>query len=470
MIKYCPYCDKPIEETDKYCNYCKKPLVSSIPRKDPPIDKSLHPYTYMQNDEVTYEYNDIIDDERIEQQIKEVNKKIEKGQDLGESIGNLLLIKASLYYQKRDLNTASKILEIALNSFKNENNLVNVAICHNELGLIQEDLGYFDNAIFQFDRAIELLKQINDTNRLLKVYNNIANIYFLIEDLENSYEFYQKAITLAREENLILEEVKSSSNLVDVLFLLNDYEFIGKILDRNAFIFNQTGNINGTINTLIKYGKLNFNLGEKFYDKAIKLLNEALDLIHKISTNLNPYNRARMMWEGQYLLGKIYLKLDDYKISENYFQQSLESLRTFELGDSIDQAAVLEELGNLFYLKMEYSKAIEYLDLSVEIYHKFGKDQKIGLIKDQIGQIIIDSNGDQLEAIRFFEESLEMFEKLNYEKKVADMLQKLGDVYINSGMIELAIDNFKRAKIVYQELKDDYNVNLIAEKIYSLEN
>ncbi len=468
-MKFCPYCDEPIEYSDKFCSYCKRPLVSFISRDEIPIEKTLHPYNYVENQDMINDDNPAIHNETIERDIKEINKNIEQRQHLGELSGDLLLIKASLYYKKRDLTTSSKVLEIALDIFKKENDMVNMAVCHNELGLIQEDLGFFDNAIYQFDRAIEILKKINDIPRLIKVYNNIANVYYVIDDLEHSHDYYQTAMNMAREENLILDEVKSSSNLVDVLFLLKNYELIRKILDRNAFIFNQTGNVKGTITTLIQYGKLNYNLGEQFYEKSIELLNEALNLIHKIRTQLTSYDQARMQWEGQFMLGQIYLRLEDYVNSETYLLLSIESLQRFELGESLDQGLILEELGTLFFHRKDYDKAIEYFESSIKIFHKFGKDVKVGLIKEQIGQIVLDTKGDVFEAIRFFEEALGIFETVDYEKKTADILQILGDIYINNGMVELAIENFEKAREIYQGLEDEYNLTLVTEKLNSLE-
>jgi len=469
-MKFCPYCNEPIEDSDKYCDNCKRPLVSFASHTDPPIEKTLQPYSYFETQKNDVDYTKVIQDIDLEYDIKKINKEIEQKQNRGESTGELLLNKASLYYKKRDLNTASKILELALNTFKNDNDLVKMAICHNELGLIQEDLGYFDNAIYEFDNAIDILKKLNDNHRLIKVYNNIANVYFTVEDLENSYEYYQAAMNLARDENLILEEVKSSSNLINVLFLLKNFELINKLLDRNAFIFNQMGNIHGTINTLIQYGKLNYNLGEKYYNKSIEFLNEALNLINKISSQLNSFNKARMQWDGQFLLGQVYLKMNNFMNSESFLQKSLESLRNFEMGDSINQGLVLEKLGCLFALKNENQRAIEYFEESIKIYHKFGKDLKVGSIKEQISQIIVDSNGDEFEAIRYLEDALGLFEKINYEKKVADISQKLGDMYINNEMIELAIENFEKARQIYTVLEDEYNISLITGKINSLKS
>ncbi|MFX1397864.1 MAG: tetratricopeptide repeat protein [Promethearchaeota archaeon] len=468
-MKNCPYCNEIVRETDKYCYNCKKPLLTFISQKEDTFYRSLQPYNYLHYEEEEEEFDiSSMEDDNIDQRIKKINDTLEKKQASGEPIGDLLLKKASLYHQKRDLMTSSKIIELALTSFGSEGDMMNVAVCHNELGLIQEDLGIFDEAIYQFDTALEILKDIGDSQKIIKLYNNIANIYQLTKDFEHSYDYYKKAIDLARKENMIMEEVKSSSNLVDVLFSLNNYEPIEKILDRNAFIFNQTGDVNGTIITLMKYGKLNYHLGVDYFNKSLKRLNDSLELINKIGDRISIYAKSQMEWECYYYIGKIYFETEKYTQSENNVLRSLEALRTFEIEDSINQAQVLETLGLIYKAQEKHEKAIEYLDLSATIYDRFGILYSKARIKSLVARIILDGSMNYSKAIKYNEEALDIYEKEGYEKETADILHELGDIYIKINLEETSLDYFERAKLVYIGLQDDYNTQLVREKIDSL--
>ena len=200
--------------------------------------------------------------------------------------------------------------------------MLNVAIAHNEKGLIQEELGYFDNAIYQFERAIEILIELNDIKKLLQVYNNLANIYFVLKNLEKSYEYYQKAISLAKQEELFLEEIKTSSNLVDVLFFLKNYERIKDILRQNAIYFRQVGDILGIINTLTKYGKLYYHLGEEYYTKSKNSFVNALELINKIRNQISYQGKAQMEWECFLYLGIYHTYTQHYAVAEDQLLKS----------------------------------------------------------------------------------------------------------------------------------------------------
>ena len=243
-MKICPYCHETIVDDYPYCPHCNKPLISNLGSIDnrkssyQDIDPKIS-ISGIEDENDLYE-DIIIRDEQIEQDIQKINEVLESKEILGDPIpGSLFLKKSSLYYKKRDLPNALKNLELALKNFEDDEDIMQIAICHNEIGLIQEDNGFFDQAIYHFNRSLEILKNINDNKKVIKILNNLGNVYYLLKDLEHSYEFYQEALNLSRQEESIYEEIKSSSNLVEVLYLLKEYDRIKRILARNAEFFKE---------------------------------------------------------------------------------------------------------------------------------------------------------------------------------------------------------------------------------------
>jgi tetratricopeptide (TPR) repeat protein len=471
----CPYCNSQIPEDSSYCPNCNHPLLANIEKRL--ISPSQRAFSdqesslsLTQDFEIPYDSNIIIDEE-IENKLKEIDDDIQQKESYGQFVpGNLLLRKASLLYSKRDLSTAFKVLETALNSFKEEDDFLKVAIVNSEMALIQEELGFFDSSIYHNETAIEILRNLDDIPKLIQVYNNIANVYYVLKDLEHSYEFYDKALKLAEENNLILEEIKSSSNMVDILFLLKDYERIEKILTRNLSYFEKSKDAYGFIISEAKLGKLYYNLGEVEYDTSSAHLKKALKYIAIYSNKgeISPIIKSQLEWEILLFLGKISLSYGYDQDAEHYLLQSLESIRTFEVGESIKEGIILESIAELFEIKGEFTKAIEYYTLSNEIYYRFGDDIKTAEIKTKIGKIYVDILEDRTEAIKYFEEALEIFEEQNFNKESAEILHNLGDIYIQERMFKTAISNFERAKDYYQTINDLNSLNLINEKLKSL--
>jgi len=471
-MKTCPYCGFQIEEHWSYCRNCNKPLIANL---EDVLDRNVkfpydEPEIYhldLEEEKDTFD-NLVIKDEEVDQKIKKIDDALESKEVLGEPIpGSLLLEKSSLYYKKRDLSEALKNLELALKNFKEENDLLNTAICYNEIGIIQEDNGFFDQAIYDFNRSLEILKDLNDKSKIIKVLNNLGNVYFIIKDLEHSYNYYQEAFQLSQQENLIVDEIKSSSNLVEVLYLLHDYDRIKKILEKNSEFFKENEDVYGIIQTEIKYGKLYYIIGED-YDESSQHLTEALELIKKIEENISVYIKAKLEWECYLYLGKIYLLRDNRTKAEIFFIQSLEAVRIFEISDNIKEGEILENLANVYISKGDIERAIEYYDLAGEIFFKFGDNIKNAELKFKIGNIYLEFEEDTIKAINLFEKALDIYEDLGYIKESALILHKLGDIYLNKRMIENAILYFEKARTYYQKIKDEYSTELLNEKIKSL--
>ncbi|MFX1324964.1 MAG: tetratricopeptide repeat protein [Promethearchaeota archaeon] len=471
-MKICPYCEETIDDHYPYCPFCNKPLISNLGEVG---SRSFYPqynnteYLSPQMEEDTKLHLDnIIQYKQIDEEIKKIDEILERKEILGDPIpGTLFLEKSSLYYKKRDLPNALNNLEIAIKNFEDENDLLNVAICHNEIGLILEDEGFFDQAIYHFNRTLEIVKEVNDVQKVVKVLNNLGNTYYLIKDLEHSYKYYQEALDLAKQEALIHEEIKTSSNLVEVLYLLKDYSRIKRILETNLDFFKQNDDLYGTITIETKYGKLFYLLGED-YELTYHHLNNAWELIKSIKDKITIYVRSKLEWECLLYLGKLYEVWGNLAEAENYFIQSLQAVRVFEIGESINEGEILECLAELQVIKNDMNKGIEYYLLSCEIAYKYGDNQKCAEIKYKIGECYLDFERDKSNTLKYFKESLEIYEDLNFLKESAEILQKLGDIYIDLGKPNLAIEYFEKAKENYNELKDTYNIKLVNEKIRSL--
>lgn len=472
-MKQCPYCKKPIEDNWRFCHYCNKPLITNLN-----LEKKNHMPKYYDSyrSEQPYEYNsekdfdvNIIEDEGIDEKIRQIEKEITTQPYYEKNIGSLFLEKAALYYKKRDLSKSLKDLELALDNFEKENNHIKIAVTHNEIGLIKEELGYFDDSIYHFDRAINIFQEMEDNLKLIQVLNNIGNAYFQLKDIENAYEYYQKAIKLAEKETMKYEEIKSSSNIVEILFILQDYDRIKKILNKNYEFFKQNNDIFGLITTYSKYGKLYFYLGENYYEKAYEYLKKSLDLIGNIDSQISPYSKSRMQWEVFLFLGKIKILWNNYWEAENFLLKSLESIRTFEIEeDNIKESTILEALANLYEIMDEYKKAIEYFNLSSEIYYKFGEDFKTAELKTKVAHIYHNNLKQKMDAIDYYEQALEIFRSLDYFKEMAKIHERLGDLYLERNLTNIAIHNFEQAKEYYQEINDTYHIDLVNEKINTL--
>ncbi|MCK4383018.1 MAG: tetratricopeptide repeat protein [Candidatus Lokiarchaeota archaeon] len=468
----CPFCRSPVEISWSYCRNCNKPLISNVDilynnRLRPiPDGTSIYSNEFGEEEE-SFDVN-IIDDETIEYELSQLEIQLTDSERIGSNMGNLLLKKASLFYKKRDFSNALKNLELALENFKEEENLMNLIITHNEIGLIHEETGFFDQAIYHFDRALSFIKEIDDNIKKIQVLNNLGNVYHLINDLENANKYYQRALTLADDENLELEAVKTASNMVEILLSLEDYDRVKRILKRNLDFFIQTDDIYGVIQTRTKYGKMFYHLGEEYYDQSFNYLTGTVELINGIKNNISIFIRKKLEWECFLYLGYLNTVWDNDLEAEDYLLKSLEAVRTFEIQENVKEGIVLESIAKFYSLKGEDRKAIDYFSYSKDIYQKFGDKLKIAEMKYHVAKIFQEYIQNNEKAIQYYEEALEIYENLNKSKIGADIHNKLGDIYVSKQLYDLARSNFEIAKKLYTELEDEFNQAIIDGKIDSL--
>ncbi len=469
----CPYCKNLIHPNDTYCPYCNKPLIVPINKNDdiPEQDSIDHEFLtlnqYLGNETIDFT---IIKNDEIEAKIQGVELLINQKINNGESAAPELLEKASLYYKKRDLESTVKILHLALDNFVSENDQLNIAITHNELGIVQEELGYFDQAIYHFNYSIEILDKIQDIEKIIQVYNNLANVYFTLKEIGKAHEYYDKALELAIKFGYRSYEIKTSSNLIDIFFILKEYEKVQNILERNLIYFTEIDDSYGLINTRIKLGKLYYKKGPDFVEEALNNLNIALNLIKRINSGFSLILKAQLEWECFLYLGLIHNNLQAHSDAEHYLLKSLESIRTFEIGDDIREGRVLESLGVLYTNKKNYHRSIEFYELASEIFYKYGDDLKRADIMFIIGDIYYKTLHDTSKAIDSYNRALEIYEQKHYLKKSALILNLLGEIYIDEELIDLSMNYYEKARSYYHELLDEYNEKLITEKINSLTN
>ncbi len=471
---YCPFCKSPIEKYWSYCHNCNKPLISNLEKDliindEFPSTESLFYNTVAKKENGNHD-DYIIEDSDIDDELGEIEKKLSYSEKSGKDMGSILLNKASLFYKKRDFHSAIKNLKLALQNFEEVNDLLNIAICQNELGLINEEIGYFDQAIYHFDRTIKILEQSEDKRKLIQVLNNIGNVYYLLNDLENSYNNYQKALNLAENEKLEQEAVKTSSNLVETLFCLKDYDRIIRILKNNLDYFSNHKDVYGTILTLIKFGKVYYYIGELHYDQAYQYLNDAIALIKNIESQISTVLKARLEWECYLYIAKLHILWDHDIEAENYFLKSLETIRNYEIQDHINEALVLDNLAKFYTIKGEDEKAIDYFTYAMDIYKKYGNEIKVAEIEKEIARIYHEFLQDSTRAIKFYEEALEIYETEEYFKESAEIFDKIGEIYKMEQNIPLALLSFKKALKYYSEINDEINKSLISQKIEAITN
>ena len=193
---------------------------------------------------------------------------------------------------------------------------------HNQLGLINKDLGRYYEALSYLKEAEDIcIKGIGEDYSILSlVYNNMAVIYKINNDYEKALEYYNIALNSLKDSDLsfrdrMYESSKIHHNIGIVYKHLNELEKSiknFKISKRIREKYSLKGLEKVYVNLARTYEKSKeYNLAEKYYLKSINVRSKKKKNLHKSAGVYNDYS---------YLL----LKMGQKDRANEYFNKSHE--------------------------------------------------------------------------------------------------------------------------------------------------
>ncbi len=403
----------------------------------------------------------------------------EKGLALADSLAKLPELKslpeeawASIFFQKGDIYLyQEKMLESGRNYEKaiqlferqSKPNFAETALCHNNLGYVQDVLGFQNRSQESYYRAFEIWKTsfLDDFSNISTVLNNLifAEIeygnYEAAEDLLRFFDSYVREIKLS----FTLKEVEELD--LELKLLLNYSRFYGatkadqkldqilnraEVLLRNApkELYNDQWVILAAM--LEEAGFLqkelkNFQAGAEYYERM---------------KNLPLSGFFQMKYQAN--LAILYYDAEENEKSLAYARKSLQLLEQFGFGGS-----------SSFSLKV----------LQADLLNRMGKEvEAVNLLEDMLSDLL----GKSLKSSSIPELTYQDFKQLNNERYLT-VLIKSGQIFYRIGQknrtetdLKSSLTLFRLAAEMFQEyyLKGTYTSSLeeihrqIQEGIYSL--
>jgi signal transduction histidine kinase len=261
------------------------------------------------------------------------------------------------------------------------------------------------------EAAIRLNQKITTNSALnkypdlaIKIYNDLAQSYFIRTEYSLSYRNFLLAQDLAVKSNNQEEVVRINSNLGTMFSLLEDYEEGLKYYQEALKYISKEGKDHITGVILANLGYVNLKMGN--YDDALKYLNEALDLVSdsnfstirgftllnlgevyakktELDTALSFYKQAKEDYDTNndkkgtadlyYGLSSAYLELGDYDTSLAYAEKSLELYTSFKLKTGMEHC--YRNLYKIYKNKNELNFSLHYLELAEKYAYSISKIQ-----------------------------------------------------------------------------------------------
>lgn len=268
-----------------------------------------------------------------------------------------------------------KSLNILINDKYGENGLA-IATNYGNTGSLYMSEGDYQNAMLNFEKAIELKRSNNDSETLdiASSYNNLGVLYANIRQFEEALKYYNKALIIrvnllgynSPKVGTVLSNIGSAYDALgnDTLALDN----LKKALNIKVACFGE--NHPSVATTYNNIGNVLVDTGN--YDDAIFYIDKALGIARNC---FGDYHNLVATYLNS--LGNLYFKCEQYESALDYYEQALK-IKTDCLGGAHQDVGVCySNIGSVYYLQNNYIDSKRYFEIALQIYQNlFGNNHQ----------------------------------------------------------------------------------------------
>jgi len=244
----------------------------------------------------------------------------------------VLLYLSRVYFNRADISKALQLAETARGlAQKNgiENNLV---WAHEELAVNYIALGKYDQAIDQYQKAIQIHEKNHAPLYLAVDIQELGSVFYRMKDWEVAETYYRKALTI-------------NTSIPDTLGMIQNYSRLGQVaLSQNQTqsalqLYNEAARLNGIIKDSSRLSFVLTDIGrvlqqQKKQQKALGYFQRALALNQRFSNHAATLNN--------YIeIARVYAALTQLDSAKHYGLVALEFARHY---GSLDQQKLVQQL------------------------------------------------------------------------------------------------------------------------------
>jgi tetratricopeptide (TPR) repeat protein len=282
------------------------------------------------------------------------DRNSEKAADLSHELGNYLRIAGNYEEAYIWLERAWQIRRHRLGPEHLE-----TARSLNDMGIVQAEMGQFDEAISTVQKALEIRQQHAAIHAdTAESYNNLGHILQSLSDLEGARQYLEQALAIYDQLPDLVppEKAQSLNNLGVVLFKLGE-------LDKSQANYEQAKNIWQNYlepnhpyfaHVMINLGTIAWSSGDlpqakQYFEQGVDVLKASLGERHPLTATA--YNN----------LGATLRELGNFEEAQSNMDRALTIFQELDLG-STNQANTLRNLGLLYQKRQEFKEARELFE------------------------------------------------------------------------------------------------------------
>jgi len=333
-----------------------------------------------------------------------------------------------------------------------------LAATYNNLGVAYDDNGDYDEAIEQYEKALDIY-EIHPAYKAhpetATTYNNLGIAYRKKGEYDKAIELYKKALGIKEQVygKTHPETARTYNNLGDAYRNKGVYDKAIEQFEKALDIYEIHPAYKAHPETAGTYNNLGAAYGAKGkYDKAIELYKKALGIYEN-----HPAYKAHPETATTYNnLGAAYWNKGEYDQAIEQFEKALD---IYEIHPAYkarpETAATYNNLGAAYDDKGEYDKAIEQFEKALGIYENhpaYKAHPETAATYNNLGAAYR-KKGEYDQAIGLYKKALGIYENHPAYKahpETAKTYNNLGAAYGAKGDYDEAIEQFEKALGIYE--------------------
>ena len=223
--------------------------------------------------------------------------------------------------------------------------------------------------------SVRLAKGTSSYPKILSLLN-LGNSYHYLGKVSQATDYFEQALSAAREIGERRSEGNALGNLGSVHYSLGQYERAIDYHQQCLSICQEIGNRSGEGSALGNLGIGYDSLGQ--YERAIDYHQQQLTIAHEIG-----YRHG----EGNALcsLGLVYDSLKQYEQAITYYQQYLTIAR--EIGNRHNEAIALVNIGETQYKLRQYPESLANNQLALELFQEIGNRVNEAVVLNNLAEL-----------------------------------------------------------------------------------
>ena len=309
----------------------------------------------------------------------------------------------------------------------------------------------YSDALVQYNDALLLAKNNNDTSQLLEIYKDMAECYFRLGESSNAVENYGKAYEIAKNENLTDE---SYSILLNIARIYKNYYRKDLAIEiYNDILSKQDISDSIRLSAELNIFELNFS-----NMKPIEILNKYNELLLKAKGDNVISSKIH------FRLGFLYDKSSNTENAISHYKSSIRACEDCNLNENL--SSCYYNLAEIYNDQKDYDMALDYYLKSYAIDEMTNMVENIIITTKKIAKIY--ERKKDLLAQNYYERAVEFAKTLNDNYPLACAIIDLGDYYYRQKQDMKALKIYMSVKKIMANQITEENKIAINDRINDL--